>query len=213
MNPIKSLEEIRKHWKIFEDRWKTLYAFFLYTNEDRNIARYVREYFRELDQLSGNTCLIFLIDKPPRTWEEEARTREYWKEFTFRTWVWEGFTEVMPYDRSKAYEIAEFFGIFPNHIPCIVFFRNINERELLVYPLDNSWSDERLTREFRELFSAIREGCENIGDDNERKEQMWRNLERFIRRRSREQTIVNFITHPLARSVGDVFRRLLFRLL
>jgi len=213
MNPIRSLEEVIEHWDIFEGRWRSLYAFFLYTNEDRNIARYVREYFRELDRLSGNECLIFLIDKPPRTWEEEARTRDYWEEFTFRTRVWEGFKEVMPYDKSRAYEIAEFLGIQPSLIPCIVFFRNINEREIFVYPLDNSWSDGRLTREFRELFSAIREGCENIGDDDERKEKIWRNLERFIRRRSRRQRIVNFITHPLARSVGDVFRRILFRLL
>ena len=212
MNPIRNLEEVIEHWDIFESKWRSLYAFFLYTNEDRNIARYVREYFHELDRLSGNECLIFLIDKPPRTWEEEARTRDYWEEFTFRAIVWEGFKEVMPYDRSRAYEIAEFLGIRPNLIPCIVFFRNINEREILVYPLDNSWSDERLTREFRELFSAIREGCENIGDD-EGKEKIWRNLERFIRRRSRRQRIVNFITHPLARSVGDVFKQILFRLL
>ena len=212
MNPIRSLEEVRENWDIFEGKWRSLYAFFLYTNEDRNIARYIREYFHELDRLSGNGVLIFLIDKPPKTWEEEAKIRDYWREFTFRTRVWEGFKEVIPYDRSRAYEIAEFFGIRPRLIPCIVFFRNINEREILFYPLDNSWFDERLTNEFRELFSAVREGCENIGDDNERKEQIWKNLERFIRRRGREQRIVNFITHPLARSVRDVFR-ILFRLL
>jgi len=212
MNPIRSLKEVIENWDIFEGRWRSLYAFFLYTNEDRNIARYVREYFHELDKLSGKECLIFLIDNPPRTWEEESRIRDYWKEFTFRTRVWEGFKKVMPYDRSKAYEIAEFLGIPPRLIPCIVFFRSIDEREILFYPLDSSWSDERLTKEFRELFSAVRGKCENINDDNERKKQIWKNLKRFIRRRSREQIIVNFINHPIARSVGDVFRRI-FRLL
>jgi len=211
MNPIRSLEEVIKHWDIFEGRWKTVYAFFLYTNEDKNIAHYVRKYFREIDKLSGCDCLIFLIDKPPKTWEEEARTREYWREFEFKTRMQNDFKEVMPHDRSRAYEIAEFLGLPPNYIPCIVFFRNINERELLIYPLDNSWSDERLTRELRELFSYVREGTKNIEDGETRKEQIWSDLESFIRRRNRERRISQIVKHPLARSVGDVFRRILFR--
>lgn len=213
MNPIRSLEEVIEHWDIFERGWKAVYAFFLYTNEDKNIAHYVREYFHEIDSLSGRDYLIFLIDKPPKTWEEEARTREYWREFEFKTWIWDGFKEVMPYDRSKAYKIADFLGLPPNYIPCIIFFRNINERDLLMYPLDNSWSDERLTKELRELFSSVRKETKNIDDEETRKEQIWKDLESFIRRKNRERRISQIIMHPYVRSVGDLFRDILFRLL
>lgn len=213
MNPIRSLEEVIEHWDIFERRWRAVYAFFIYTNEDRNVARYIREYFHELDRLSESECLIFLIDNPPKAWEEEARTREYWREFIFKISVWDGFKKVMPYNKSKAYKIAEFLGISPRYIPCIVFFRNINERDLLVYPLDNSWSDERLTRELRELFSSVRKETKNIDNEETRKEQIWNDLKSFIRRKNMERRISQIVNHPLSRSVGDVFKEMLFRIL
>ena len=209
MNPIRSIEEVIENWDIFGGRWRSIYAFFLYTNEDKNIARYVREYFHELDRLSGSKCLIFLIDKPPKSWEEEAKAREYWAEFKFRQWVWEGFTEIIPYDRSKAYEIAEFLSISPRFIPCLVFFRNINETELLVYPLDNSWSDEKSTKEFRELFSVVQKSIEDAEDIEKQKELIWDELKTYVRRKNVERKTMQFLMHPLTRSIGDVFKQLL----
>jgi hypothetical protein len=60
VNPITSIEEIVSHWDVSEDDLASAYAFFLYTNDDKNIARYIRENFSELDRLSGEQCLIFL---------------------------------------------------------------------------------------------------------------------------------------------------------
>jgi hypothetical protein len=98
---IRSIEEIVSHWHISEDNQASAYAFFLYTTEDKNIARYVRENFSELHRLSEEKCLIFLIENPPKSPLDEARAREYWCEVEFKTPVWTGFTEVMPYDHLQ----------------------------------------------------------------------------------------------------------------
>lgn len=38
------------------------YAFLLYTNEDNEIAKYVREYFDYLNHLSRDDCIVYLLD-------------------------------------------------------------------------------------------------------------------------------------------------------
>jgi hypothetical protein len=198
VDPITSIEEIVRYWPISEDDGASAHAFFLYTTEDKNIARYVREHFFELDKLSGEKCLIFLIDNPPKSGLDEARAREYWREVEFKTPVWTGFTEVMPYDQATAHEIGEYLGIHPRDIPCITFFRSIHDRQLVIYRLDNSWTDLELTEELRELFSS--------------KDWEQRSTARSARREDQRRRESRVAVHPLAKSVKDRFEEILDRL-
>jgi hypothetical protein len=201
VDPITSIEEIVRYWHISEDDGASAHAFFLYTTEDKNIARYVRENCFELDRLSGlsgEKCLIFLIDNPPKSGLDEARVREYWREFDFKTPVWTGFTEVMPYDQSTAHEIATYLGIHPRDIPCITFFRSIHDRQLVIYRLDNSWTYLELTEELRELFSS--------------KDWEWRSTGRSAGREDQRRWESRVAVHPLAKSVKDRFEEILDKL-
>jgi hypothetical protein len=195
---IRSIEEIVGHWYISEDDWASAYAFFLYTNEDKNIARYVRENFFELNRLSEEKCLIFLMENPPKSPLDEARAREYWREVEFKTQVWTGFTEVMPYDKSTAHEIARYLGIHPTDIPCITFFRSIHDSQLVIYRLANSWTDLELTEELRELLSS--KGWER------------RSTASFAEREDQPRWESRVAVHPLAKSVEDTFKEILVRL-
>jgi hypothetical protein len=199
VNPITSIEEIVSHWHISEDDWASAYAFFLYTNEDKNIARYVRENFFELNRLSEEKCLIFLIENPPKNQLDEAIAKEYWREVEFKTQVWwTGFTEVMPYDKSTAHEIGRYLGIHPTDVPCITFFRSIHDSQLVIYRLDNSWTDLELTEELQELFSSKDWERRSIASFAGSEDQ-WREKSRAA-------------VHPLAKSVGDTFKEILDRL-
>jgi hypothetical protein len=201
VNPITSIEEIATHWHISEDNQVSAYAFFLYTNEDKSIAPYVRENFFELNRLSEEKCLIFLIENPPKSPLDEARAREYWREVEFKTQVWTGFAEVMPYDQSTAHEIGRYLGIHPTDVPCITFFRSIHDSQLVIYRLDNSWTDLKLTEEFRELFSS--------------KDWEWRSRASFARREDQRRWgrwESRVAVHPLAQSVEDTFKEILVRL-
>ena len=198
MNPITSIEEIVSHWHISQDDWASAYAFFLYSNEDKNIARYVRENFFELDRLSEEKCLIFLIENPPKSQLDEARAREYWREVEFKTQVWTGFAEVMPYDQSTAHEIGKYFGIHQRDVPCITFFRSIHDSQLVIYRLDNSWTDLELTEELRELFSS--------------KDWEQRSTARSARREDQLSRESRVAVHPLAKSVKERFEEIVDRL-
>jgi hypothetical protein len=198
---IRSIEEIVGQWHISEDDLASAYAFFLYTNEDKNIARYVRENFFELHRLSEEKCLIFLIENPPKSPLDEARAREYWRQVEFKTPVWTGFTEVMPYDQPTAHEIGKYLGIHPTDVPCITFFRSIHDTQLVIYRLDNSWTDVELTEELRELFSS-QDWDRRIRASFARREDQ--------RRWGREESRV--AVHPLAQSVEDTFKEILVRL-
>jgi hypothetical protein len=198
VNPVTSIEEIVSHWHISEDDWVSAYAFFLYTNEDKNIARYVRENFFELSRLSEEKYLIFLIENPPKSPLDEARAREYWREVEFKTQVWTGFAEVMPYDKSTAHEIGRYLGVHQTDVPCITFFRSIHDSQLVIYRLDNSWTDLELTEELRELFSS--------------KDWEWRSRASSARRENHRRWESRVAVHPLAKSVEDTFKEILVRL-
>jgi len=139
-------------------------------------------------------------------------TKDYRKGFRYKTSDRKGFNEERPYDRAQSYEIADFFGIAPKALPCIVFFKNIDETELLVFPLKNSWNEEKLSIKLREVFSAIKIEKEHIYshyEDEKRKERIWKNLKKYIGKEYIEQKIMGIITHPNTISIGQTFRKIL----
>jgi hypothetical protein len=198
VNPITSIEEIVSHWDVSEDDQASAHAFFLYTDEDKNIARYVRELFFELHRLSEEKWLIFLIENPPKSPLDAARVREYWREVEFKTPVWTGFTEVMPYDQAIAHEIGTYLGIHPRDIPCLTFFRSIHDSQLVIYRLDNAWTEGELTEELRDLFSSKdweqRSTARSAGWEDQR---------------SREARVA---VHPLPKSVKERFEEIVDKL-
>ncbi|WP_430883322.1 hypothetical protein [Fusibacter sp. JL216-2] len=178
MNPIRSIEEVIENWHVFENKWHTLYAFALYTREDKNIAQYIREYFMEMDRLSGNDCLIFVIEKPPSSWSEEAKTREYWSDVHQPEELWSGYYDVMPYDSSQVYDLARKIGLKYRNIPCLVFFKDINDREYITYAIDTSWSQSKITLELRKLFSKLSDSDNRVNASD--KDVLWENLRKYV---------------------------------
>jgi hypothetical protein len=198
VDPITSIEEIVCYWHIAEDDGVSDHAFFLYTTEDKNIARYVREHFSELNKLSEEKRLIFLIENPPKSPLDEARVREYWREVEFKTPVWTGFTEVMPYDQAAAHEIGTYLGIHPRDLPCITFFRSIHDSQLVIYRLDNSWTDGELTEELRKLFSS--------------KDWEWRSTPRSAGWEDQRRQESRVAVHLLPKSIEERFEEILDKL-
>lgn len=48
----------------------------------------------------------------------------------------------VPYKNSDLYKIAGLFNIEQEHIPCIIFFRNVKESDVIIWPVHNSWRDD-----------------------------------------------------------------------
>jgi hypothetical protein len=222
MNPIKDIDDVIQHWDIFTDNWKSLYAFLLYTDEDAALAAYVREHFYELDQLSGNFCFIFLIDQPSRAWRRQATDRDYWKQFQFRQRVWEGFLESRPYDKAKAYKIAEYLGVPPRQMPCVVFFKDISDQEVLIYSLSTADSAKEISTEFREVFSVLAKSVKRVDGEirdmtkegiEKKRQAMWDDLQSYIRKQKTKGLIARVLASPAVESVGDVLKKVVVSLL
>ncbi len=215
MNPIKDIDDVFRNWDLFERGRHSLFSFFLYTDEDRVFARYIRENFESLDELSGPNCLIFLIDEPSRMWLETAKGRHYWSQFLFQQRIWEGFTASKPYEKARAYEIARSFGLDPRAMPCVAFFKDISDAELVVFRATRSWKEPQLTEFFRGIFAAVgRTGgqlnCEfpTLGDDERRRkrEAHWNEMRALARIRNAEGLITQVLRK--LKTVGDVLYRI-----
>jgi hypothetical protein len=147
---IKSRTEEFKH-----DRFlgPDLFAALLYTDEDAELATYIRLNYAAIDELSGRFCTVFMIERPAE--ESIAETIAYWKErLAYEMYVKfavKGRTRTKPYDKAAAYRIAEKLGVFPDQLPCMVFFEQITDKDKLVVPIQDNY-----TEFFRTLFSSLK---------------------------------------------------------
>jgi len=60
------------------------------------------------------------------------------------------------YDRNEALEIAEFFGIAPSQVPCLIFFKDLDndEEDITVADLTDIRTQWQMKRYFRRFFSS-----------------------------------------------------------
>lgn len=129
-----------------------LYAILLYTEEDINIAKYVRSYYNELSKLSGKTR-VFVFEK--EAVGEEGY--QYWSKRLLNKdeyigWNALGLTKTKPYDKAQIYELCDIFEIPKDKVPCILFFNNLNLNDKKFIVLEFT-KDEKLKDFFRHVFT------------------------------------------------------------
>lgn len=134
-----------------------LWGMLLYTDEDAELATYVRTHFDELNALSGPVLQILVVERPV-SW---SRAKRYWRQhmdpsllrmFGAMRWLfWQ------PYDRERCYDIARALGISPARFPCLVLFRGTEADTKLVFPIQ-SVSPAYFRHLFGEIDRVIGEG-------------------------------------------------------
>lgn len=168
MNPIVSLKYYDED---LINNYRGMVSWLLYSDMDVSFAKYVKEAWNALDRISGDYCLITLIEKP-----ESYENVEYWKnlelsednskriyeflvEKTPSEWeskINDWFLQFKPYDRNVHIEIADRLGIHYTEMPCIVFYTNTNSKEFLVYNFSNDWSHSHISEHMKAIFSSVR---------------------------------------------------------
>jgi hypothetical protein len=123
----------------------------LYTDEDIEIATYVRKHFASLSEASGPSLHLYVVEQPESDWREASR---YWKgildERLQREWVTLGWLRTKPYRPEESYKVARSLGVYPDQLPCLVLFDQVADPTKLVFPLlDGS------ARSFRALFGRL----------------------------------------------------------
>jgi len=120
------------------------YCALLYTTAeglDVTLARYVDRNWEELDAMTSDNCLVFVLGD--LRMEPAAGYR--------------------PFSSREVYRVAEHLGVRPGSLPCAVFFsRPDHSREVLCVRISaylglpaNQSDEQTLTRAFRSMSSAI----------------------------------------------------------
>ena len=158
VRPIRSAKDfeniiIKKDFENYESI--LVNAIFLYTEEDKNLVKYVRRNYDSLHYITGDWCNIYVLEQPSPNLESlknywlsilKAKLYEEWK--TYR-WI----TNTKPFDKNESYRIAEKIGISPAHFPCLVIlppFNKLSTEGKLIVPIKKV-----STEYFRHLFSIL----------------------------------------------------------
>lgn len=213
MNPIKDIYEVISNWGVFVNERYPLYAFFLYGEHD-TIGKYARKYYNDLNNQSGDNLLIFLLDDPPESISEsrkkEALNRiiEYRNEFRVRD------NQYQSYDKKSVDDIANYFNLLPENIPCAIFFRNINNRNGLILPLNSSWSEETFVNGFKDLFSKLIQLERELHFDRQSfmtekefkriQDLYWDTLTNYVESKKDLYTADVIYNHPLVRTIKEL---------
>jgi hypothetical protein len=107
----------------------------LYTDEDTDLAQYIRYNFLALNEMTGRNLNIYTIEQPNKV--KGISTHEYWKatlnQTTYSLLHLIGLTKYKPYDKTEAYKIASSLGIYPDALPCVVLLGgNANDEKIVV---------------------------------------------------------------------------------
>lgn len=134
----------------------------LYTDADFSIAEYIRCHFAELDEMTGHHLNIYTIEEP--TSVQGVSAKLYWQarieksKYDFLHLM--GWTQSKPYDKNHSHRIARLFGLYPDSLPCVVFFEDIKGTEKVVVTIPRIQTDQ--TDFFRKLSSVALKTCEKI---------------------------------------------------
>jgi hypothetical protein len=164
---IQLVEAVLTHDKLIKNMQSApiLFAIFLYTEEDENLAWYIRQHVRELHQMTGNQCWFFTIERPTKEWNLDIRCSlgELAEEYFNALWERLGVDNFKPFEKTQAYHIGERLGVTPKQFPCVAFFSGLRTRELVIVEINDFVDaslenvEEEYTRFFRILFSVSRQ--------------------------------------------------------
>ncbi|MEM7131975.1 MAG: hypothetical protein AAF702_37025 [Chloroflexota bacterium] len=135
-------------------------AALLYTDEDLEIATYVRNHFDALDKMSGHQMPVFVIEKPyvplNGIHSGHSRVRRWLESVIFaRSQPTKTDYNITPksivYNKNEAYDIALRLGLLPNQLPCLVFFHVLDQSDKICIPLPG----DEFTSFFRDIFSHV----------------------------------------------------------
>ena len=135
-----------------QDRIYPMYAFFLYSSKDKDLAEFVRVDGHWLNSLSGFTCLIGVLENPGE-WEEGWEL--YWKDALGprfkklkKEWM-----NLKPYDRDVAFQLADLLNVDKSTLPCMVFFEYLPSTDILCIPIINDKT--KYQKYFQDIFAAV----------------------------------------------------------
>ena len=131
----------------------------LYTDEDVDIAKYVRLNFSYIDVMTGHHLNLYVLENPTKIKGISPRT--YWKAYLdgklYLILTLLGWTRTKPYAKEETYKIAEKLGLYSDALPCLTVFGDITSDEKIVLSIGDD-----LPGFFRAVSSVVQRTMEDL---------------------------------------------------
>ncbi len=179
MNRVEHYGDVVGCFNSTEKEKFAFYAFLLYTSKDGEITNYVKNYREEFSQLSEKDCLIFYHDRSSKSETSSS---------------------------GEAYRTARAIGIELKEIPCIVFFKNINDESVLIYCLNKNLSKKDIKTELINLFEAIQNCISRYDSKNDfdNRNDLYDCLAKYIRENNIKYFLPNLKVKKLLSKIGNL---------
>lgn len=218
MQPIQSMEVLRQNWKSTKehegfDKYPGLYAFLLYSQADTSFLRFIRSInnWNAIHRMSTDNCLIFVFEEPipPDVTQEVKekildRNEKYWT-YLLGYSADSRFYQLHPFDNENIYKIAKDFGIPFNKLPCFVFFKDIEEKDVYWKSITEFFDDDPDEKTDNMWLQAIQEIFWEVPDsyDAENKEELFNKLKSEFRKSKLKKTISSILksTYKLVKDI------------
>jgi hypothetical protein len=168
MNPIVSLDYYDED---YINKFKGMIAWLLYSDNDKEFAKYLMESWNALERLSGESCLITLIEQPYNEnnvifWSDINLSEENSKiiyEFLLnertensQAKINEWLLNFKPYSNEVLTKTAEKLDVPVTEIPCLVFYTKTSSKDYLVYSFSNDWTLNQISGHMKEIFTLVK---------------------------------------------------------
>jgi len=166
-----------------------LYGILIYSDVDMNFVEFVKNTHKSLATMSGEKIFLFWFENFP--WDSQI----LWKPGELPA------NRKPEITRSESLKLARSFGIPMKDTPCILFCKNLEDTEPVVYTFDNKWSNAEMAAHFKEVFDGTEEvlkKSERVPAFNIHDELVQRFMSIEIKKAARRAVST--------RSVGDILR-------
>ncbi|MFW9803577.1 MAG: hypothetical protein ACFFFC_13030 [Candidatus Thorarchaeota archaeon] len=164
-----------------------VFAFLLYTQANTHLYDFVKKHHDILSSLTGPHFTMFVI------WNVLAKDQEADQEELAKVSY-----------KFGAYTLAREFGIELRKVPCLVFFRDLDEIEVVVCSLDDSWKQSKLIDVLEHLTDDVEKARKKAEGQ---KEKLWKSLEGTIKKREWFKKLVEKI--KLVKPILEIIKTLI----
>lgn len=143
-----NFDELREWWHDILrnfDRYKC-YAMFLCLPADKEAIKYLTDYGRELDLISGKDCLVMGFSKGE------------FRRSGFDSRLWDNAVDEQV-SQGYSLEIAKKLQIKLTDFPCVVLFDDVRSKNRETFSFKGKTADE-ISNQMRQIFTAIQDGIE-----------------------------------------------------
>ncbi|NHJ32968.1 MAG: hypothetical protein FK732_08900 [Asgard group archaeon] len=222
-------------------KW-SIYAFFLYSDVNKNLIEYIENHFLNIDEMSDGNCLVFLLEELPEInvekltkgvtssavvraripeigfYQELHEKGEYLKQRRMllvsdqlpqkeatgekkdKQFFYSGNLKKNP---ALGYTIARRYNIRITDLPCMVFFKNIRDKKVLVYNFDTDLNKVQIEEELQTIFQKISEVTNKYKNRSleTKRIKVYKKLKRLITKRKFLRGLKRFLENPITQFV------------